>query len=143
MWQLWITHFIDHYPDFHTEMKNAYGRGRFAKIGNLLFHRTLRIEDMTSENLGLGLGYNPKPPKQEKANKAYQNKVDAYNEEKKQMEDDFEKIKNLNAEHRLEWYLQRMLERLANKKKKYWICKTYLVVQMILMENYQITFDTY
>ena len=36
---------------------------------------------------------------------------------KKQMQDDFEKIKNLDAEHRLEWYLQCMLERLANKKR--------------------------
>ena len=39
MWQLWIKHFIDHYPNFHGEMKEAYGRGRFDRIGNLLFQK--------------------------------------------------------------------------------------------------------
>ena len=76
---------------------------------------------MTANDLGIGLGYNPKQPtiksENEKKMKAYQNQLNAYNEVKKQMEDDFKKIKNLDAEHRLEWYLQRMLERLANKKK--------------------------
>ena len=122
MWQLWIKHFIDHYPNFHGEMKDAYGKGRFSKIGNLLFQKGLCIGNMAANDLGIGLGYNPKQPKQitsekEKAKKVYQNQVDAYNEEKKQIEDGFDKIKNLNAEHRLEWYLQRMLERLANKKR--------------------------
>ena len=122
MWQLWIKHFINHYPNFHTEMKDAYGRGRFDRIGNFLFTKNLCIEHMTASDLGKGLGYDPKEPtiksEEEKKKKTYQNQLDAYNEEKKQMQNDFEKIKNLDAEHRLEWYLQRMLERLANKKKR-------------------------
>ena len=121
MWQLWIKHFIDHYPNFHGEMKDAYGRGRFDRIGNFLFTKNLCIEHMTASDLGKGLGYDPKEPtiksEEDKKKKTYQNQLDAYNEEKKQMQNDFEKIKNLDAEHRLEWYLQRMLERLANKKK--------------------------
>jgi len=69
-------------------MKSAYGRGRFARIGNLLFQRTLRIENMTSNDLGLGLGYNPKPPSptasaKQQAKKSYQNSVEAYKEEQK------------------------------------------------------------
>ena len=65
----------------------------------------------------------PKETKRKKKTKKHQNSVQAYEEEKKQMNDDFEKIKNLHADHRFEWYLQRTLERLAKKKKKYWICK--------------------
>ena len=123
MWQLWITHFMDHYPNFHTEMETSYERGKFDQIGKLVFKK-IGIENMKPEHLCI---HNPRKPREVPENakntKKYQNSVQAYEEEKKQMEDDFEKIKNLHADHRLEWYLQRTLERLANKKKKYWICK--------------------
>ena len=105
-------------------MKTVYGKGqKFARIGKLLFQRSITIDDMTANELGSGLGYDSKEPSpttsaKKKATKAYQNSLEAYKEEQQQMEEDFEKIKNLNAERRLEWYLQRMLERLANKKKE-------------------------
>ena len=118
MWQLWITHFMDHYPNFHTEMERSYERGKFDQIGKLVFKK-IGIENMKPEHLCI---HNPKKPREVSENakktKKYQNSVQAYEEEKKQMEDDFEKIKNLHADHRLEWYLQRTLERLANKKKE-------------------------
>ena len=39
MWQLWITHFMDHYPNFHTEMERSYERGKFDQIGKLVFKK--------------------------------------------------------------------------------------------------------
>ena len=119
MWQLWITHFMDHYPNFHTEMEKSYENGtKFDQIGKLVFKK-IGIESIKPEHLNI---HNPKKPKEVSENakktKKYQNSVQAYEEEKKQMDDDFEKIKNLHADHRLEWYLQRTLERLANKKKE-------------------------
>ena len=122
LWQLWITHFIDHYPNFHSEMERSYQGSKYDQIGKLVFQK-IGIENMKPEHLCI---HNPKKPKDvpdnKKTSKNYLNSVQAYEEEKKQMKDDFEKIKKLHADHRLEWYLQRTLERLANKKKKYWIC---------------------
>ena len=58
MWQLWITHFMDHYPNFHTEMETSYERGKFDQIGKLVFKK-IGIENMKPEHLCI---HNPKKP---------------------------------------------------------------------------------
>jgi len=83
MWQLWITHFMDHYPNFHTEMERSYERGKFDQIGKLVFKK-IGIENMKPEHLCI---HNPRKPREvaEKAKntKKYQNSLQAYEEEKK------------------------------------------------------------
>ena len=84
MWQLWITHFMDHYPNFHTEMEKTYENGtKYDKIGKLVFKK-IGIESIKPEHLNI---HNPKKPKvvpeTAKKTKKYQNSLQAYEEEKK------------------------------------------------------------
>ena len=60
MWQLWITHFMDHYPNFHTEMEKSYERGKYDQIGKLVFKK-IGIESVKPEHLNI---HNPKKPKE-------------------------------------------------------------------------------
>ena len=93
MWQLWITHFMDYYPNFHTEMEKSYDRGKFDQIGKLVFKK-IGIENIKPEHLCI---HNPKKPREVSENakktKKYQNSVQAYEEEKNKWKMILKKLK--------------------------------------------------
>ena len=116
-WQLWITHFRDFFPNFRKELLDTLGNSQpYVKIKQFIFDRTKEYAELSSNDLGIYINKN-KPDEPVKQGKVSKNALRLNEKERKCKENDYKLLGDLNKEDREPWWLRRMLERFATRKK--------------------------
>ena len=134
-WQLWITHFRDFFPGFRKDVVEALEAStQYVKIKQFIFDRNRDYADLSPNDLGIYIFNKDKPLEPAKPTKAYKNALRLYEKEKDCKEKDYKLLGELNKEDRELWWLRRMLERFASKKKSDVLCYQDIMGQNPLRE---------